>query len=168
MELIKQFGIEPQLLIAQVINFLIILFLLKKLLYKPVLDLLKNRKKTISEGLQKAEEGRLLLEKARKEEMEILQKAQEKASKIVDQAKTQAKEMVESAREEAKTETDRIMQEAKESIEKEAEKAENKIMSHVAQISAEMLKKVLSRNVNQKVQKEYTEIALKQLKKRAD
>ena len=57
MEIIKNFGVEPVLLVAQIINFLIILFILKKFLYKPVLDTLKKREDSIKEGLKQAEES---------------------------------------------------------------------------------------------------------------
>ncbi|MBU2632677.1 F0F1 ATP synthase subunit B, partial [Patescibacteria group bacterium] len=49
MEIVKQFGLDPVLLVAQIVNFLILLFILKKLLYKPVLELLKKREDTIKE-----------------------------------------------------------------------------------------------------------------------
>lgn len=46
----EQLGIEPQLLLAQLVNFLIILFVLSKLLYKPILGMIEKRKKEIAEG----------------------------------------------------------------------------------------------------------------------
>jgi len=48
----EKLGIEPTLLLAQILNFLIIAFVLTKILYKPILQLLDKRKKTIEEGLR--------------------------------------------------------------------------------------------------------------------
>lgn len=168
MELARQFGIEPTLLAAQVVNFLIILFLLKKLLYKPVLSMLAQRKRTIKEGLDTAEEARLLFEKAQKEEKEILQKAQSKSEKILESAKAQANELLNQAREQAKEDTEQTINQAKETIEKEAEKVKGQLMAHVSELSLKLLKKALSENVNPKVQKEFLNQAAKALKKRAD
>lgn len=168
MELARQFGIEPTLLVAQVINFLIILFLLKKLLYKPVLNMLSERKRTIKEGLDKAEEARLLLEKAEKAEKEILQKAQSKSEKILESAKTQAAELLKQAREQAKEDSEQTIMQAKEAIEKEAEKVKGQLVTHVSELSLKLLKKALSENVSPKVQKEFLNQAAKTLKKRAD
>src|ERR1035437_2709692 len=90
MEILKNFGFDPILLVAQIVNFLIILFLLKKFLYKPVLDMLKKRKDDIEKGVKDAEEGRLTLEKALEEEKKILRIAQEQSKKIIDDAGNQA------------------------------------------------------------------------------
>ena len=75
MEIVKEFGLNPYLLAAQIVNFLIILYILKKLLYKSVLDMLKKRSDSIKEGIKQAEEGRLTLEKALEEEKKILSDA---------------------------------------------------------------------------------------------
>ena len=53
MEIIKQFGINPILLAAQVVNFIVLLFIFKKLLYKPILKVLDERKKKIEERKEK-------------------------------------------------------------------------------------------------------------------
>jgi F-type H+-transporting ATPase subunit b len=58
MEILKTFGFDPILLGAQIINFLIIFYLLKRFLYKPVLGMLKTREDKIKEGIKQAEEAR--------------------------------------------------------------------------------------------------------------
>ena len=72
MEIVDHFGLDPYLFGAQVINFLIIFYLLKRFLYKPVLEILRKREREIAEGLKQAEEGKILLEKAQEKEKEIL------------------------------------------------------------------------------------------------
>ena len=52
MELLKDFGFDPILLTAQIINFLIVLVVLKKFMYKPVLDMLKKRENDIKKGIK--------------------------------------------------------------------------------------------------------------------
>ena len=72
MEFLKEFGIQPTLLIAQIVNFLIILFILKKFFYKPIIKLLDDRKKKIEESLKNAE----LIE-------ERLKQTEEKSAQII-------------------------------------------------------------------------------------
>jgi len=52
MEILKEFGIQPTLLLAQIVNFLIILFVLKKFFYKPIIKVLDARKKRIEVSLK--------------------------------------------------------------------------------------------------------------------
>ena len=63
------------LLAAQIVNFLIVLFILRKFLYKPILDALKKRKDKISDGIRESEEARIRLEKITKDEKMILRNA---------------------------------------------------------------------------------------------
>ena len=72
MEFIKDLGFNPLLLGGQIVNFLIIYFLLKRFAYKPILGLLKKREEDIKTGIKNAEEGKLVLEKALLDEKRIL------------------------------------------------------------------------------------------------
>ena len=72
MEIINNFGLDPLLLGAQIVNFLIIFFILKRFAYKPVLDILKKREDSIKEGLRQAEEGKKILDEALEEEKKML------------------------------------------------------------------------------------------------
>ena len=81
-------GIEPSLLLAQIVNFLVILVLLNKLLYKPILTMLEKRKKEIEDTVKITE--RLKKDEARMEEKheKVLTKAREEASSIIEEAKS--------------------------------------------------------------------------------
>ena len=61
MELLNEFGFNPPLFIAQIINFLILSFFFKLLLYKPILKMIKDRQNTIGKGLTDAENARVAL-----------------------------------------------------------------------------------------------------------
>src|SRR3989344_4706705 len=95
MEILNQFGINPILLAAQVVNFLILLFILKKFLYKPILKVLEARKQKIEESLKNAEEieRKLLLTEEEKEK--ILAKTSLEAQKILDETKKEIEVMKE-------------------------------------------------------------------------
>ena len=102
MDILKNFGVDPVLVGAQIVNFLIIFYLLKKFLYKPVLGMLKKRADKIEEGLKQAEESRLALEKTLEEEKKILSKAQDEAKKIIEESRTQAIEVSQKIEEDTK------------------------------------------------------------------
>ncbi|MEK7094291.1 MAG: hypothetical protein AAB903_03060 [Patescibacteria group bacterium] len=89
-QFVSQLGIDWRLLVSQAVNFLIVLVVLRLFVYKPVLDILHERKRKIEEGLVKAEEAERRLsevdlikkEKIHEAETEILQLFKESDSKL--------------------------------------------------------------------------------------
>lgn len=164
MEIAKSFGLDPFLFGAQLINFLIVFYLLKRFLYKPVLNMLKKRQATIEEGLKQAEEGKLLFEKAVEKEKEILRKAQETARLTIADAKEQAKTASLEIEENSKKQAERILVEAKQQIEVETKEAERRISVRISEVSVNFLEKALKDLFSEKDQKEVLERAMKGLK----
>ncbi len=101
----EKLGIEPRLLLAQIINFAIIVVVLSKLLYKPILGMLAKRKREIEEGLRLTEKLRVEEEKLGEKKEKVLEKARAEGLTIVEEARKQAKdeaaEIVTAARREA-------------------------------------------------------------------
>src|SRR3989344_8353758 len=87
MEILKQFGINPVLLAAQVVNFLILLFILKKFLYKPILKVLDERKRKIEESLNNATEIERKLSQTNETIEKMIGKAALDAQKMLDETK---------------------------------------------------------------------------------
>lgn len=121
-------GIDLKLIIAQIINFGILFFLLSKFLYKPVNGLLDERQKKIDKGLKDAEkagkdrsnaevEAEKIAEKAYKDANEILKNAKAEATLeaagIVKKASEQADRIMANAKSEAATAKDKALKDAK-------------------------------------------------------
>ena len=98
MELLNSLGINAKLLIAQIVNFLILLFVLYKFAYGPVLRMLDERTKKIEKGMKDAEASGKKLEEIAAKEKGILDEAKNQAKEIVkrseDAAVKQAEEIV--------------------------------------------------------------------------
>ncbi|PIT92009.1 MAG: hypothetical protein COU08_04100 [Candidatus Harrisonbacteria bacterium CG10_big_fil_rev_8_21_14_0_10_42_17] len=90
-ELLQALGIDWKLLLAQAVNFLIVLIILRLTIYKPVLNMLKNRRIKIEKGLQDAEEAGKRLEGVAALEKERLAKAEKQAITIVERSEGEAK-----------------------------------------------------------------------------
>lgn len=114
-EAFSALGISVPLLVAQLVNFSILLVILRFTLYRPVLRMLDERKQRIAEGLNAAEIARreaasaqaniqAQLEAARKEGQEIVANAQTIATRIETEAKEQAAREREAALEKARNE----------------------------------------------------------------
>src|ERR1035437_7940276 len=112
MDFLKNLGFDPIMLVAQILNFLIILFLLKRFLYKPVMDMMKKREDVIKEGLEKAEESRVSFEKTVEKEKKILSEASEDSKKIIEDAKLQSLEIAKAIEENTKRQSEKMILEA--------------------------------------------------------
>jgi len=165
MEILKNFGLNPVLLAAQIVNFLIIFFILKKFLYKPILEVLKKRQTTITEGLKQAEDARLKLEKVVVEEKEILRNAQIQSKKIIEDARLETVEITKQMTEDAMKQNEKILTGAKEQIERDYLDAEKKLALSTSKLAVDLLKKALKDIVTSKNQDEIVSSALKKIKK---
>lgn len=164
MEILKNFGVNVPLLLAQIVNFLIVFYILKRLLYKPILSMLKKRDEEIKEGLRLSEEGKKTFEEAQIKEKEILKKAEERADKIVADAKSAALEEAEKIEEEAKTRSDKMLSQAFEKIENDTREAEEKLAKSAGRIALSVLEKTLPILLSKKDQEEIIKKAAAELK----
>lgn len=143
-------GIEPSLLLAQIVNFSIIVFVMQRLLYKPILEMLRRRKAEIAEGLSlteklRAEEEKLtlkhekLLEIVRKEGQELVAQAQK-------QAKLEEKEILAHAQKEAQG----VIEKGKLEVERQKKDMEHDLRAASIDLAVAMAKKLLSETLGAK------------------
>lgn len=144
MQLFKDFGFEPTFFVAQIINFLILAFVFKKFLYKPVLKVLKDREHKIAQGIKDAESARLELEKAEARKDEILKKATLEAEKIIDETKKSAEQIREDILVSAKRDAEKIIQEGHTMAADALESAKTQAGDLALDISKRLLDKILS------------------------
>jgi F-type H+-transporting ATPase subunit b len=168
MDILEKFGISPYLTGAEIVNFLIILYILKRFLYKPLFNILKKREDSIKEGIEKAEEGKQALEKAELEEKKIIKKASENATSIVKDAREQAATIVKDAQDKAKKEAAKIIEDAKGRVEIERKEVETKLVKDVTRLSVELLRKSLSKILTDKEQDEVVKRAITVLQKQSN
>jgi F-type H+-transporting ATPase subunit b len=165
MEILKNFGLNPVLLAAQIVNFLIIIYLLKRFLYKPVLEILKKRQTTIKEGLRQAEEARIKLEKVVIEEKSILRQAQLQSKKILEDAKKESLEISKQMAIDAKKQTEKLLSDTKDQITRESIEAEKRLAVNTSKLAVTFLKKALTEFFTSKEQDEVITQALRKIKK---
>ena len=165
MEIIQNFGVSPILLAAQIANFLIIFFILKKFLYKPVLELLKKRQTMIKEGIRQAEESRIKLEKVVIEEKDILRNAQLQAKKLIEDARQESIKLTLQMNDNAKKQTEKILKDAKDQIARESLETEKRLAVNTSKLAVSFLEKALAGFFSAKEQKEVVSNALRKIKK---
>jgi F-type H+-transporting ATPase subunit b len=165
MDMLKNFGVEPILLVAQIVNFLIIFWLLQKFAFKPILTILNDRKKTIAEGLKNSENARIALEKAVEEEKKLLKNAQKEAQGILSDARKQSDEMIAQSQEAAKKQVEQMFKDAKNKTEQESRETEKRLAVSAASLAVEMLQKSLTGLFSEQQQEEAVKKLTGKLKK---
>ncbi|MBI2195735.1 MAG: F0F1 ATP synthase subunit B [Candidatus Levybacteria bacterium] len=164
MELLNNFGVDPVLLIAQALNFLIIIFILKRFLYKPILEMLKKRKEEVETGLKQAEEAGRLLEDSQIKEKEILKGAKLHAQQIISDAKLQAVEEAEEIGQAARLRAQRLIEDAGRQIELSEKETEKKLAVYVSKLAIELITKSSKQLFSDKEQREIVQNALRKFK----
>lgn len=163
-ELIHHFGIDWKLLLAQMVNFFILLFLLKKFAYKPIINILKKRKDEIKKGVlftRKAEEELKNIGVVREQS---LQKTREEALSIVTKAEEDGKKRKDGLLKEANTRVEEIMADAKRLIEEEKLKMGDEVYRNAQELIKLGLEKVLGKMPEKERNENLIKEALKELK----
>lgn len=151
-EHMDKLGIEPKLLLAQLINFFVILVVLQKLLYKPILDMIAKRKKEIEEGLGITEKMRVAEEKQKEKEEKALAKAREDALKIIEDAKKQAKEVEKDLVADAHVQATAIIARAKDEAQEVVKQSQAAVRKQAVDLAVVMAKRLLSSVMSAKEQ----------------
>lgn len=149
-ELITSFGINGYLLVAQIVNFLIIFWLLKKFAFKPILAVLEKRKETILQTQKNAENAENALAQASEKEQEILSAAQKEAKHLIENATAQASILIEKANAAGKHQVEKMLIDAKTQLEKDRKDTEKELVKHVAILAVTMLKASLKDLLDEK------------------
>ncbi|MDP3771938.1 MAG: F0F1 ATP synthase subunit B [bacterium] len=118
-ELLKNFGVEWKVLLAQAVNFFILFFLLKKFAYRPILDMLRRRKSEIERGLAMRDEAAENLAKTKVMEEEAAERANKNALAVVSDAEETARRRKDEIATEAVKKSEQIVEEARRIIREE-------------------------------------------------
>lgn len=137
-------GIEPTLLAAQVVNFLVIIFVLQKLLYKPILTMLEKRRAEIADGVARTAKLKSEEEKLKEMTEKALAKAREDALSIIEDAKKQAKEVEKELVAEAHAQAAAVIARGKLEAEEAHKSAKKAIAGEAVDLAVVMAKRLLS------------------------
>ncbi|WP_042143863.1 F0F1 ATP synthase subunit B [Paucisalibacillus sp. EB02] len=135
-------------MLVQLFFFLLLLFLVGKFAWGPVMNMMKKREEYVASEIEAAENSRQEAEKAAKEATEQLKQTKLEAQKIIEDAKTagvkQEQDIIESARQEA----ERIKKSAQQDIQNEKEKALQALQEQVASLSVLIASKVIEKELS--------------------
>ena len=147
-------------LIAQILNFLVLLAILAKFAYKPLLQAMDDRRNRIINDLDSAEQTRLDAEALKEQYAEQMAGARQEATEIVNKANQIAQNLHDELVEQARVEQEAMMANAKERIEQDKQQALLDIRSEVIKLSTLIAGKIVNQKLNsEKDQKMVADIA---------
>ncbi len=155
--------VDPGLAIWTIVVFLVLLFLLKKFAWGPLLGHLEARRETIEKSLRDAQQARQELERLNRESSGILNRANAEAESILARSHADSEKLRKEMKQKAREEADVIIREARNQIEAETGKALRQIRAEIADMSVMIASKLLERNVTREDNRELIEETLKQI-----
>jgi len=154
---------DPGLFIWTIVTFLVLLALLAKFAWRPLLQALEGRQERIRRALEDADRARQELERLHLESAKIMQQARIEAESIVTQTRADAERLREELKHRAKDEADNILRNAQQQIQLQTRQAIQEIRHEVADIAVLLASKLLERNLAKEDNARLIDDTLKQI-----
>jgi len=138
-----------QILGVELVSFLILLFVLGKFLFKPVMKLLENRSNQIKTTLDTIESQKQNIEKIKQDYQNQLEELNKKASQIIQEAAKKGEEERQKIIDKSQKEANKILEKAELAIEKEKEKALLELKMQTADLSILAASKILEHTIDE-------------------
>ena len=144
-DLLNALGIQWPLLLSQAINFLILLFILQRFVYKPVLSIVDKRRDALKESARKMDEVNRLHEQADRERSALLSKADTEAGELLEKAKQQAEHVRVEIETAAHAHAEQIAAKTMKQLQAEREHVLAEVQEKLAEIIVHSTEKILRR-----------------------
>ncbi len=138
----ETFGVNWQLFISQLIAFIVVALVLKKFAYKPVLDMLDQRRERIAQAEANAEKIQAELAETQAERDKVLAEANQKAQEMIDNAKEAAKQVGEAEGQKAVKQAEEIIRKAREATEADRDQMMSQLKAEIGRLVVETTAKV--------------------------
>jgi F-type H+-transporting ATPase subunit b len=159
----QDFGISVPFILAQMLNFTVVAFILWKFAFKPVMATLDERQQKIASGLRYADEMQAKLAAARDESAAIVKNSQLEAARIIDDARKAAKEFLDKQTQEAATQAADILAKARQGIELEHQKMLAETRGEIARLVVVTTERVLAQRLSDSDRAAYNDAAAREL-----
>ncbi|MDC8002384.1 F0F1 ATP synthase subunit B [Aequorivita todarodis] len=134
----------------QIIIFVLLLILLRKYAWKPILNAVNEREEGIKNALDSAEKAKLEMQNLQADNEKLLQEARAEREVMMKEAREIKAKMISDAKEEAKAEADKTIAQAQAAIESEKKSAIAELKQQVAELSLEIAEKVVKHELSDK------------------
>jgi F-type H+-transporting ATPase subunit b len=162
MEGLKELGFSVPTLIAQLINFGIILILLRIFAYKPIMRMMDERSRKIRESLEQAERIKQQAAVAEQETGKKIEAAGQEARKLLAQAETSAESVRQKVQLDAKADAEKLIAQARDQIGQERDEAIGELRREFADLTVLAAEKVIKRSLDKEAQRKLIDQVLEE------
>lgn len=162
-KIVSDFGINLPGILAQVLNFSIVAFILWRFAFKPVLATIQERQTKIQAGLKYAEDMKAQLAAAQAESATLIKNAQLEANKIIEEARRTSKELSDKSQKEATERANGLITKAQQAIELEQKKMLADARNEIARLVVTTTERVLAKRLSDTDRAAYNEAAAREL-----
>lgn len=155
LEILGRIGFDWQVALANLVNFLIIFWLLKKFVFSPMKSTIKEREERIDRGIKNAQEAEEKLREALNEKEEILSEARKEAHSIVAKARDEEARIVKEAEVQAEIKAQKILDKGRESLDRKEEEMERELKKRASDLIIRGVEKILSEELSGDKAKKY-------------
>lgn len=157
-------GIDWKTLVLQIVAFAVLVFILAKFVYPPLLAMLDRRDKLIDDSVRAAKQASADAAKSEADIAKMLSEAREEAGEIVDTARQESTDLLMNAEADAAKRADSIVASARAQLDQDIEKARRVIRSEAASLVASATEKVVRTKVDSKKDAELIDKAIEDTK----
>jgi len=157
---------DPGLFIWTILTFLVLVGLLAKFAWTPLLRALESRQASIRKSLDDAAQAKVELEKLHEQSAQIIREARIEAESIVVKSRGDAERVRAEMKEKARAEADAIVKNAERQIQLETTRALQQIRTEAVDLSVMIASKIIQRNLTKEDNERLIEEALKQVEGR--
>lgn len=153
----EKLGINLGYLFLQVVNFIVLVAILRLILYNPVLKMLQSRKERIAEGLNNARKAEEALASAEADKQKLLDEARTEAQRILSETRTRADELAAQIKSDAQAEAQRILEEARQGASGELNRVMTDMRGQIISLSLAAASQLLGTTLDENRQRQIVE-----------
>src|SRR2546423_1659185 len=154
---------DPGLFIWTIVTFLVLLAMLAKFAWRPLLQALETRQNSIRKSLDDAQQAKQELERLNSESAQIVARARQDADAIITQSRSDGERLGEEIRKKARAEADLIVKNAERQIRLETSRALEQIRHEAVELSVMIASKIIQRNLTKEDNQRLIDEALRQV-----
>ena len=158
--------LDPGLFIWTILTFLVLVTLLARFAWRPLLQALDSRQEAIRKSLDDADRARQELERLHQESAQIIRSARIEAESVISQSRSDADRLREEMKQKARTEASGIVRNAERQIQMQTERALQHLRHETAELSVMIASKLLQRNLSKEDNEKLIDDALRQAEDR--